>query len=70
MIGHPRIGQAVRLRSNPRLRRLAPYHDAEGVVIVRARGPGPQNHLVRIDADLVCVPCEHLMPMRRLTRPD
>ena len=61
MITHPQIGQRVRLRYRRQLRRLAPYHDAQGVVIVRARGPGPKNHGVRIGADLVCVPCGHLM---------
>ena len=38
MIVNPRIGQPVRLRYRPSVRRIAPYHDREGIVVA-VEGP-------------------------------
>lgn len=54
MIRNPCVGQRVRLRYGKRYR--SEWQDAEGVVVVVSRGPGPINVGVKTDGGCVVVP--------------
>lgn len=61
MLSSPHIGQSVRLHYAQRRAHHFPYHDMEGVVVIRANGPGPRNHAVRLcDGTVTVVPAGNL----------
>ncbi len=58
----PKAGDAVLLRYARETRRWTGRHGQIGVVVFTSSGPGPINHLVRIDGSLVCVPRGQVYP--------
>lgn len=64
MLSSPRIGQRVQVHYAKSRAHYFPYHDMEGVVVIRAKGPGPRNHAVRLCGGTVTVvPAGNLVPM-------
>lgn len=61
MLSFPRIGQAVRVRYNAKMRGYMPLHDAVGIVTGRSRGR-PRNHEIEIAQELYIIPCGNLFP--------
>ncbi len=62
MLSNPRIGQAVMIRYNSRLRCWAKHlHGRAGIVLIRGIGR-PRNHLIHIDGTDYVIPCGHLFP--------
>jgi len=67
MIVHPSIGQRVMLWYAAKWQAFgAQCHGMTGAVEIRAKGPGPRNHGVRLDnGRLVIVPCGNLKGAQR-----
>lgn len=63
MMGHPRLGQSVRVHYARRWGAM-PLQDRVGVVRVVASGRGPRNHGVEIDGRIYAVPCGNLQTLR------
>jgi hypothetical protein len=62
VIARPKPGRRVALAYRPALRPVCP-HGAKGRVLATGKGPGPLNHLVRLDdGRVLVVPCGHLVP--------
>lgn len=69
MIWKPYRGQQVVLKYSAKWQGAgATRHDHRGEVIVAARGPGPQNALVRIGDEVVVVPRGHLCDLQELRK--
>lgn len=61
MIVHPKLGQSVMIWYNRRVAPSRPLHGLTGRVVVKAKGPGPRNHGVRMEDGTFCVvPCGNL----------
>lgn len=62
MLCYPRPGQIVRIHYGKQWRRdKMPFHDRTGVVRICARRPGPLNHGIEIDGEIIVIPCGNLM---------
>jgi len=64
MITNPRIGSEVLIRYNKRRAPHMPLHDWIATVVARSHGPGPRNHLVRVDGVDYVVPCGNLHSLK------
>ncbi len=61
MLNCPRPGQRVMLRYRRPLRDAGMPHGVRGVVLIVGRGPGPRNHLIRLDDGRhMAVPAGHV----------
>lgn len=61
MLSYPRIGQPVRVHYRRELAAFMPLHGQVGVVVARAKGPGPRNHAVVIRGTEYFIPCGNLV---------
>jgi ribosomal protein L21E len=59
VIVNPRIGQTVRIHYNAKVAPHMPYHGKTGMVEIVSKGK-PRNHGIRIDGELVVIPCGNL----------
>ena len=60
MMTCPKPDQAVRVHYRPSLAAIMPHEGKVGVVELVAKGPGPRNHGVRIESELIVVPAGNL----------
>lgn len=60
MLSSPKVGQLVQCWYAKKFAHLWPYHGKVGVVRIVGRGPGPRNHGVEIEGQLVVVPAGNL----------
>lgn len=64
MIRYPRIGQTARVHYRKALQSYMPHHGKIGVVLARAKGPGPRNHLLRLECGtVIACPAGNLQPV-------
>ena len=71
MMVHPRIGQPVQVwyATKPKRRgtlvpaEFMPHHGKVGLVLIVARGPGPRNHGIELDGQIIGIPCGNLRPV-------
>lgn len=63
MIFNPRIGQVVRVHYAAKAAPHMPYHGQIGTVEVVCKGR-PRNHGIRIDGELVVIPCGNLQKVQ------
>lgn len=62
MIVHPRIGMAVRIHYRKSMAGFMPHHGKRGVVVAKAKGPGPRNHCIELECGTrVSVPCGNII---------
>lgn len=69
MIFRPYSGQQVRIWYATKPRRAGgivpasfmPLHNRSGVVRIVSHGPGPHNHGIEVDGEVVAVPCGNLL---------
>lgn len=66
MICHQRIGMRVQIWYAEKWRPWARLHGKYGVVVRRACGPGPRNHMIEVEDCTEIVPCGNIRKERAL----
>ncbi len=68
MMANPRIGQRLQVwyATKPKRRgglvpaEFMPHHGKTGTVAIVCRGPGPRNHGIDLDGQIIGIPCGNL----------